>query len=77
MNSALVRVSYSGGTYRASAKIGTSKAVSATCTMGADFAARRAAAKAFGCEESQITLKPVSEGSTHVFWGSQTGEANP
>lgn len=72
---ALVRVSYSGGTYRASAKIGTSKTVSATCTMGTDFAARRAAAKAFGCEESQITLEPVTEGSTHVFWANQTENA--
>lgn len=76
MDTALVRISDSGGTYRASAKIGTSKAVSATCTMGREFAARRAAAKAFGCEESQIQLKPITEGATHCFYAEPRAAQN-
>lgn len=76
MDSALVRISDSGGTYTASAKIGTGKAFKASCTMGREFAARRAAAKAFGCAEDMIRLKPVTEGATHCFWAEPCADLN-
>lgn len=75
MNAALVRVSDSGGTYSASAKIGTGKAFKASCTMGREFAARRAAGKAFNCDENTIQLKPLSPGATHCFWAEPVAES--
>lgn len=58
---ALVRVTDSGGTYTAVAKIGTCKSTRASCTMSAERAAQRAAAKSFGCMEAGTTYAAASE----------------
>ncbi len=72
----LVRVTDSGGTFTATAKIGTGKAHRASATMGREFAARRAAAKAFQCDEDMIRLTPLTPGGQHAFWAAPCVDLN-
>lgn len=68
---AFVRVRQYGGTYIATAKVGLGKTQTASCTMGREWAAKRAAAKVLGCTEDEIELTPAVEGSESLFWASR------
>lgn len=73
---ALVRVRQYGGTYLAGAKIGNARQINASCTAGEKTAAKRAAAKAFGCDEDEIELSEVTtkgfiSKNSCCFWATQ------